>query len=433
MSFISNMNKDRDIMLDKIGINSVDELFKDVPEDKRFPEVDMPPALSEPEILLELSKMSAKNASADCYDWFLGGGLYNHFVPSVISALTSRGEFLTAYTPYQPEVSQGTLEAIFEYQTMISELTGMEVVNASHYDGATALAEAAIMSVRSTRKRKKVVIAPGLHPEYMQVIESYFQGLDIELSTGDLDDKTAGYVVQNPTFTGEILDVEAEAEKAHDLGALLIVHTDPIALGVLEAPGNCGADIVTAEGQCLGVGMNFGGPCLGIFATTAKHIRKMPGRIIGETLDLGGAKGCVLTFAAREQHIRREKATSNICSNQGLAALSAAIYLAAVGKSGFKKVSELCWHKAHYAAEEIKKIKGFSIKTKGEFFKEFLVETPIPAEDIFGKLKDKYIMAGLPLSRFDNGNKNELLICVTEVNNKKQIDNLVEALKEVSL
>ncbi|MDA3811244.1 MAG: aminomethyl-transferring glycine dehydrogenase subunit GcvPA [Spirochaetaceae bacterium] len=432
MSFISNMNKDREIMLKKIGINSVAELFKDVPANKRFPVVDMPLALSEPEILQELSKMSAKNASADCYDWFLGGGIYNHFVPSVVGALTSRGEFLTAYTPYQPEVSQGTLEAIFEYQTMISELTGMEVVNASHYDGATALAEAAVMSVRSTRKRDKVVIAPGLHPEYREVIETYFQGLKIELSTGDIDENTAGYIVQNPTFTGEIIDVKAEARKAHDAGALLIVHTDPIALGVIESPGACGADIVTAEGQCLGVGMNYGGPCLGIFATTAKHIRKMPGRIIGETSDLGGSKGCVLTFAAREQHIRREKATSNICSNQGLAALSAAIYLAAVGKSGFKKVAELCWHKAHYAASEIGKLKGFSVKTKGHFFKEFLVETPIPAEDVFQKLKDKYILAGLPLSRFKNGRENELLICVTEVNSKKQIDRLVEALKEVS-
>jgi len=432
MSFISNMKKDRDIMLDKIGIDSVDELFKDVPSGKRFPEVDMPLALSEPEILHELSKMSAANASAECYDWFLGGGIYNHFVPSVVGALISRGEFLTAYTPYQPEVSQGTLSAIFEYQTMISELTGMEVVNASHYDGATALAEAAIMSVRSTRKRNRVVIAPGLHPEYLEVIKTYLQGLDIELSEGIPDDKTAGYIVQNPTFTGEIIDVQAESDKAHEAGALLIVHTDPIALGILESPGACGADIVTAEGQCLGVGMNFGGPLLGIFATTAKHIRKMPGRIIGETVDQCGIKGCVLTFAAREQHIRREKATSNICSNQGLAALSAAIYLAAMGKSGFKKVAELCWHKAHYAAGEIGKIKGFSIKTKGNFFKEFLVETPIPAEELFGKLKDKYIMAGLPLSRLKENHKNEMLICVTEVNGKNQIDRLVSALKEVT-
>jgi glycine dehydrogenase subunit 1 len=433
MSFMSNMKKDRDIMLEKIGMNSVEQLFKDVPADKRFPSISMDPALSEPEILLELSKMSAKNASSECYDWFLGGGIYNHFVPSVISALTSRGEFLTAYTPYQPEVSQGTLEAIFEYQTMISEITGMEVVNASHYDGATALAEAAIMSVRSTRKRNKVVIAPGLHPEYLEVIKTYFQGLNIELSMGEVDENTAGYVVQNPTFTGEILDVKAQAGKAHDMGALLIVHTDPLALGILESPGACGADIVTAEGQCLGVGMNFGGPCLGIFATTAKHIRKMPGRIIGETSDLGGTKGCVLTFAAREQHIRREKATSNICSNQGLAALSAAIYLAAVGKSGFKKIARLCWHKAHYAAEEISRIKGYSLKTQGNFFKEFLVETPIPSEEVFRQLQEKYIMAGLPLSRFPGGNENELLICVTEMNSKKQIDRLVAALKEVKI
>ncbi len=433
MSFISNMKKDRELMLNKIGISSVEELFKDVPAGKRFPEVVMPQALSEPEILQALSRMSAKNASAECYDWFLGGGIYNHFVPSVVGALTSRGEFLTAYTPYQPEVSQGTLEAIFEYQTMISELTGMDVVNASHYDGATALAEAAIMSVRSTRKRNTVVVAPGLHPEYLEVIETYLQGLDIQLTFGEPDDGTAGYIIQNPTFTGEIIDVKAEAEKAHEKGALLIVHTDPIALGILESPGACGADIVTAEGQCLGVGINYGGPLLGIFATTSKHIRKMPGRIIGETIDQCGVKGCVLTFAAREQHIRREKATSNICSNQGLAALSAAIYLAAVGKSGFKKVAELCWHKAHYAAAEIEKLEGFSIKTKGDFFKEFLIETPIPAEKIFGNLKEKYIMAGLPLSRFKDGNSNEMLICVTEVNSRKQIDRLVSALKELIL
>ncbi|MBB6481616.1 aminomethyl-transferring glycine dehydrogenase subunit GcvPA [Spirochaeta isovalerica] len=430
MSFISNMPKDREMMLKKIGVSSVDELFKDVPADKRFPRVDMPKPLSEPEILLELSKLSAKNASAECYDWFLGAGVYNHFVPSVVGALITRGEFLTAYTPYQPEVSQGTLEAIFEYQTMISELTGMDVVNASHYDGATALAEAAIMSVRSTRKRHKVVLAQGLHPEYRDIIETYFQGLDMELSDGDLDDQTAGYIVQNPTWTGEILDVKAEAAKAHDAGAMLIVHTDPISLGVLEAPGACGADIVTAEGQSLGVGMNWGGPMLGIFATTQKNIRKMPGRIIGETIDERGNRGCVLTFAAREQHIRREKATSNICSNQGLAALSAAIYLAALGKSGFKKVAELSWHKAHYAAAEIARIDGFSLKTKGHFFKEFLVETPVPAEDIFAKLKEKFILPGLPLSRLGGGDK-ELLVCVTEVNSKEQIDRLVAALKEV--
>ncbi len=431
MSFISNTENDKNIMLDKIGIDSIEHLFKDIPENIKYPDVKLPNALSEPEILHEISKMAARNACSDNYDWFLGGGIYNHFVPSVISSIISRGEFLTAYTPYQPEVSQGTLEAIFEYQTMISELTGMDVVNASHYDGATALAEAAIMSVRSTRKRNKICIGAGLHPEYLEVVETYFQGLDIEITFGDIDDKTAGYIVQNPSFTGEIIDLYKEAEKAHNMGALLIVHTDPIALGILESPGACGADIVTAEGQCLGVGMNFGGPCLGIFATTSKHIRKMPGRIIGETIDQNGSKGCVLTFAAREQHIRREKATSNICSNQGLAALSAAVYLAAVGKSGFKKVSELCWHKAHYAAMEIGKLQGYSIKTKGDFFKEFLIETPISAKGIVGKLKKKNIMAGLPLSNFKNGNENDLLICVTELNSKNQIDKLVSALKEV--
>lgn len=430
MSFISNMPEDREKMLKAIGASSVEELFKDVPAEKRFPEVKMAAPMSEPEILLELSKLSGKNASAECYDWFLGGGVYNHFVPSLIGALVSRGEFLTAYTPYQPEVSQGTLEAIFEYQTMISELTGMEVVNASHYDGATALAEAAIMSVRSTRKRNKVVIAGGLHPEYRDVMETYCQGLDLELSNGEIDDQTAGYIVQNPTWTGEIIDVKAAAEKAHEAGAMLIVHTDPISLGILKAPGACGADIVTAEGQSLGVGMNWGGPMLGIFATTQKNIRKMPGRIIGETVDGSGNRGCVLTFAAREQHIRREKATSNICSNQGLAALSAAIYLAALGKSGFKKVAELSWHKAHYAALQIEKINGYSIKTKGQFFKEFLVETPVSAEKIFSQLKDKFILPGLPMSRL-GGRENELLVCVTEVNSKEQIDRLVTALKEV--
>ena len=431
MSFIPNTEKDRQLMLEKIGINSVDQLFKDVPAGKRYPEINMSPALSEPEVLHEISAMAAKNGSSDSYDWFLGGGIYNHFVPSVISSLISRGEFLTAYTPYQPEVSQGTLEAIFEYQTMISELTGMEVVNASHYDGATALAEAAIMSVRSSRKRDKVVIAPGLHPEYLEVMETYIQGLDIEISFGEIDDKTAGYVVQSPSFTGEIVDLNVEAEKAHKMGALLIVHTDPIALGVLESPGACGADIVTAEGQCLGVGMNFGGPLLGIFATTSKHIRKMPGRIVGETVDQSGSKGCVLTFAAREQHIRRGKATSNICSNQGLAALSAAIYLAAVGKNGFKKIAGLCWHKAHYAASEIEKLDGFTIKTKGSFFKEFLVETPLAAEEIVLKLKKKNILGGLPLSRFKDGSEKELLVCVTELNSREQIDKFVSALKEV--
>jgi len=340
MSYVANTASDQKAMLEAIGANSVEELFDAIPADVRFPKLNLPEPLSEMEILAEMEQMADSNADAHHYTWFLGAGAYNHFVPSIVPQLQMRGEFYTAYTPYQPEASQGTLQAIFEYQSMMAELTGMDVVNASHYDGATSLAEAAIMSVNATRgKRNKVLVSPGVHPQYREVLKTYIQGTDIQVVGDDnpdnnlaalkgmLDKETACLIVQWPNFFGELEDLEGLADVVHKAGALLVLHIDPVSLGLLKPPGEYGADIVTGEGQSLGNNLNFGGPYLGIFATTKKLVRKMPGRVVGETVDTEGRRGYVLTLSTREQHIRREKATSNICTNQGLMALGAAIYL----------------------------------------------------------------------------------------------------------
>jgi len=430
MSYIPHTPEDRQAMLDALGIGSVEELFQGVPESFRYPELPLNEGLSEQEVHKTLRDLSGRNRPSEL--WFLGGGVYRHYIPSVVDTVLSRGEFLTAYTPYQPEVSQGTLQAVFEFQTMVAELYGMEVVNASHYDGAAAMAEAALMSLRCKPGRKKIVLDEGIHPEYREVLETYLAGSEGFTAGGEPDDQTACFITAFPSFTGELKDLKALGEKAHDAGALFVVHTDPLACGLFTPPGECGADIVTGEGQPLGIPMNYGGPGLGLFATTKKLIRKMPGRVVGQTSDTEGKAGCVLTFAAREQHIRREKATSNICTNQGLMALAAAVYMAAMGKQGIRETARLCYDKACYAAGQIASLEGFEAAGDAPFFREFVVRCPGDAAGLAERLTEKGIAAGLPLGRFYPDRERDLLVCVTEMNSKEDIDRLVRELKEAA-
>jgi glycine dehydrogenase subunit 1 len=391
---------------------------------------------------------SEANADLHHYACFLGAGAYNHFVPSVVDAIISRSEFYTAYTPYQPEISQGTLQAIYEYQTMVCQLTDMEVANASHYDGATALAEAAIMAFEVSRRRKhKVIVAADIHPEYRQVIRTYLRGTDL-LLTGDedppadlddlaalIDEDTACVLVQNPSFLGELRSADAVgglADAVHRVGGLLVVAVDPVALGLFRPPGEYGADIVVGEGQPLGNPISFGGPYLGLFACRDKFKRKMPGRLAGATVDTQGRRGFVLTLATREQHIRRGKATSNICTNQALCALAAGVYLAVMGRHGLRQVAELCYHKAHYAARQINALSGFEVQSS-EFFKEFVVRCPSPPAEINARLLEKKIIGGYDLSPHYPHLADCMLLCVTEMNSREQIDRLVGAMAEGAL
>ena len=446
MPYIPATDADRDEMLKTIGVSKIEELFADVPAEHRFPEIKLPPAVSEMEVLDELYALALKNSTTGCYATFLGAGAYNHFVPSAIPHLAGRGEFTTAYTPYQPEVSQGTLQAIFEYQSMVAELTGMEVVNASHYDGATSMAEAAIMAYNVARgKRPKILVSPNIHPQYRQVLRSYLPGDQVNI-TGDenlvatLDDlktmlnkETACLIVQNPNFVGQFLDIEGLADAVHAVGALLVVVANPVhSLGLFMPPGEYGADIVVAEGQPFGTGLNFGGPYLGIFASTNKLVRKMPGRLVGETTDTEGRRGYVLTLSPREQHIRREKATSNICTNQGLIALMAGMYLAYMGKQGLRDVAELCYHRAHYAAKEVDALQDYQVVSKGTFFNEFVVQCPRPVAEINQALLQKGILGGYELENDYPQAKNQMLVCVTEMNDRSQIDRLTNALNEIA-
>jgi glycine dehydrogenase subunit 1 len=441
--YIAITEAERAEMLQSIGISDVAELFAGVPESLRFPHVELPAPLSEIELRRILTALSNKNANASTHSIFLGAGAYNHFVPSAVDQILRRSEFYTAYTPYQPEISQGTLQAIFEYQSLICRLTGMEVANASHYDGGTALAEAALMAVASSRNRRKVVVAPSVGPQYRAVLRTYTQGSDLQI-VGDerpdatlddvlalVDNTTAALVVQNPDFFGTLHDLKPLAERVHAAGALLVAHVDPIALGLFQTPGEADVDIATAEGQPLGVGLSFGGPYLGIFTCKSKYVRKMPGRLAGATLDIDGKIGYVLTLQAREQHIRREQATSNICTNQGLMALAAAVYLSLMGRQGLRKVAELCYHRSHYAAQEIAKVPGYSLIDQGAFFREFVVRTPRPVAEINAALRDRGIIGGYDLSNDYPHLGNAMLLCVTEMNSKAEIDDLVQALAQI--
>lgn len=446
--FIPHTDPEREEMLREIGVKSIEELFDAVPKDYRFPKLNLPPALTEMEVLAGLNELSSVNESTRDLICFLGAGAYNHYIPAAVDAVIRRGEFLTAYTPYQPEVSQGTLQAIFEYQSLVCHLTGMDVSNASHYDGATATAEAAVLAYHHYRgKRPRIVMSPAVNPQYRAVVRTYMSGYPGIEMVGDeagepfasldnlsklIDMNTSLVIVQYPDFFGRIQDLSAFAQTVHAAGALLAVVINPTALAMLKPPGEFGADIVVGEGQPLGIPMSYGGPYLGLFATKKELVRKIAGRLVGETQDEKGQRGYVLTLTAREQHIRREKATSNICTNQGLMALASAVYMSLLGKDGLRKVAELCYHKAHYAAEKIGKIPGFEVVTNGQFFHEFVVKTPIPAADLNFKLLDYAILGGYDLGQDYPGMENHMLIAVTEMNTQEDIDLLCEILEEVT-
>jgi glycine dehydrogenase subunit 1 len=430
-------------MLKAIGVHTVADLFADVPEALRFPGLDLPAPMSEPELVRELQRMSGSNAHALSHSIFLGAGAYNHFVPAAVDQILRRGEFYTAYTPYQPEISQGTLQAIFEYQSLITALTGMEIANASHYDGATAIAEAGIMALNLVRNRRKIVVARSVNPQYRAVLRTYMQALDVQIvgdetpGTGiaealaQVDDQTALLIVQNPDFLGRLHDLKGLAAQVHAQGALLCVHFDPIALGLFQTPAEVEADMATAEGQPLGIGLNFGGPYLGIFTTRQKYVHKLAGRIVGVTKDVDGTLAYVLTLRAREQDIRRERATSNICTNQGLMALAATVYMSLMGKQGMRKVAELCYHRAHYAADEIGKLPGYKLLSAGPFFKEFVVACPRPVSEINAALREQGIVGGYDLSADEPQLGNAMLLAVTEMNSRAEIDGLVATLSQV--
>lgn len=446
MPYIPHSDADRRAMLEAIGVRSIDDLFADVPGAVRSPKLNLPPAVSEMEARWELESLARANFISSDGACFLGAGAYHHFVPAVVDAVLRLGELYTAYTPYQPEISQGTLQAIFEYQTMICLLTGMEVSNASHYDGATATAEAVIAAINVHRlKRRKVVISPLVHSEYRAVVRTYTQGMGLKVVGDDdpeaglaqllnhVDGEVACLVVQTPNFLGHIEDLQGVADAVHKRGALLVVVADPVALGLLKSPGEFGADVVVGEGQGMGAGLSFGGPYLGFFATREKYVRKMAGRLVGQTVDAEGNRGFVLTLSTREQHIRREKATSNICTNQGLVALAAAVYMAALGKCGLRRIAELCYHKAHYAADRIDELEGYIVLRGRPFFKEFVVRCPRPVSEINGYLLDEWgIVGGYDLENDYPRLGGHMLVCVTEMNPREEIDMLVGALREAA-
>ena len=440
-SYIPNTDADRARMLDTLGLRAVEQLFEVIPADMRHPSLDLPSPLSEMEVRQLLRDLAERNADLNHHPCFLGAGSYHHFVPSVVDHIISRGEFYTAYTPYQPELSQGTLTSIYEFQTMVCALTGMDVANASMYDGATALAEAGLMASRVTR-RSKLVLASSIHPTYRRVLRTYTQSMgmethevrraqdgsvDVSHAEQLLDDGSAALMVQHPNFLGCLEDLAPLSDLAHAVGALLVVCVDPIALGMFRTPGEQGADIVIGEGQSLGSPPSYGGPYVGLFACRQKYMRQVPGRLVGMTTDAEGRRGFVLTLQPREQHIRREKATSNICTNEALIALAAATYLAVMGKQGLRQVAELCYHKAHYAAEKIAALPGYE-RLLGRFFKEVVIQTPLPPSEVNERLWDQGIIGGYDLSRDYADLAGCLLFCVTEMNTREQIDRLVEAL-----
>jgi glycine dehydrogenase subunit 1 len=448
LRYIPNSPEERAEMLEVVGLKSAEALFDSIPENLLLKRpLNTPAALSETELLTRFERMGALNAGARRVS-FLGGGAYSHYIPTIVDHILSRSEFFTAYTPYQPEISQGTLQTIFEFQTLVCQLTGMEVANASMYDGSTALAEAVLMAERVT-KRSKVVAAASIHPQYLEVVKTYVQhaGIDLEVVDHDeqtgqagsalasaIDDQTAALVVQSPNFFGCVEDLSALSEAAHAKGALLVVAiTEAISLGILKSPGECGADIVVAEGQSFGVPLSFGGPYVGLFATRDKYARQIPGRLVGEAYDKLGRRGFVLTLATREQHIRREKATSNICTNEGLIALAATVYLETMGRKGIQEVATQCLQKAAYAARKIAEVPGFSLPFSAPRFNEFVVRGPVAATGLLSRVaSEKEIDGGLALSRFLAGHENDFLVCVTETNTREQIDSLVEGLKNAS-
>ncbi len=436
---------DRKEMLDFLGLNSTEELFTNIPEDIRFKgELKLPSPLSEAALVKHMNRLAGKNASFDRYVCFLGAGAYEHYIPSVVNHTLLRSEFYTAYTPYQPEISQGELQAIFEFQTMICELTGMEVANSSMYDGPTALSEAAAMASAVTKK-KKILVSRAVHPEAREILAVQGKALGLEIveisceqGITDLkelqaqkDKETACVIVQSPNFFGNIEDLEAMEKIAHQDKGLFVVSTNPIALGMLKPPGSFGADIVVGEAQPLGIPVQFGGPHCGFFATTNKLIRRIPGRIVGQTVDEDGKRGFVLTLQAREQHIRREKATSNICSNQALNALGASVYLSALGKQGLQDVAHLNFQKSHYALKRLSEVKGVKPLFEQPFFNEFAITLPVPVAEVNRQLLKQGIIGGYDLGRSYPEFSGAMLLAVTEMRTKEEIDALATALEGI--
>ena len=433
-SYIPVNQSEREQMLQTIGLKTVDELFSQIPDEIKIKQLQLPKGMSELEAGRYVSGLADKNVSFKTI--FRGAGAYNHYIPSIVKSITGKEEFLTAYTPYQAEISQGILQSIFEYQTMICQLTGMDVSNASVYDGASAAAESIAMCVE--RKRTKMLVSASVNPMTLRTMQTYCFGsgaelvvvpqkngvTDIEALKNLVDDMTAGFYVQQPNYYGLIEDAEELGQIVHEGGAKYVMGVNPISLGIMKTPAEYGADIAVGEGQPLGMSLAFGGPYLGFMASTSAMQRKLPGRIVGETTDIDGRRAFVLTLQAREQHIRREKASSNVCSNQALCAMTAAVYLVAMGPDGLRQVATQCLSKAHYAASEISKVSGFAIHYEGEFFHEFVTECPGDPSDVLAALEKEGILGGYPV---DGG----ILWCVTEMNTKEDIDNLVDILKRL--
>lgn len=445
MAYIANTADDTRFMLETIGLTSLDQLFDMIPPEFRLKRpLAIPEALGEMELTEHVGARLALNLGADQRPCFLGGGSYDHFIPAVVDNLASRGEFYTAYTPYQAEASQGTLQATFEYQTLITQLTGMDVSNASLYDGGSAVAEAVLMALTITGRRGRIVVAGSVHPEYRQILATVLAHLepkvvvvptnggriDPAVLAAAIDDETAAVVIQHPNFFGQLEDVETLVEAAHHQGALAILSVDPISLGLLKRPGTYGADIVVAEGQGLGNPLCYGGPFLGIMACREAYVRKMPGRIVGETTDRNGKRCWVLTLQTREQHIRREKATSNICTNQGLLALRASIYLAAVGPTGLREAAELSTRKAHYAAEALAEVPGLSLAFDGPFFKEFVVRSAREPKAVLAEVGRLGFHGGIALGDWYPEQSDAILVAVTEKRTRAEIDGLADAYRK---
>ncbi|MGH7273309.1 MAG: aminomethyl-transferring glycine dehydrogenase subunit GcvPA [Nitrospiria bacterium] len=449
MEYIPNTRQDQEAMLATIGVSDIEALLAEIPREVRLHRaLAIPDSLSELELRRRMSALAEENAHAEAYTLFLGGGAYDHYIPSVVSHLISRSEFYTSYTPYQAEMSQGLLQSIYEYQTLICEITGLNVANASMYDGASALAEAALMACRIT-KRNRLLISKTIHPHYRQVVRTYLGGLksplqeiphhdgrtDLEALSKTLTSSASGgcaaILIQHPNFFGCLEEVQEIGRMAHAQGVLLVAMVDSLSLGLLSPPGEYGADIAVGEGQALGNAMSFGGPYLGFFATKKDYMRQMPGRIVGATLDKKGQRGYCLTLQAREQHIRRERATSNICTNQALMALAATVYLVTMGREGLREVGEQCLQKAHYAQKKICELPGFEPAYTTPFFKEFVVKTPVSPARINKKLLKSKIIGGLDLGQYDRKQKNQMLWCVTEKRTIDEIDRLAEVLSSL--
>lgn len=446
-AYLPLTDEDRKKMLEVIGVESVEDLFADIPDELRYKDqMNIPPGLSEMELANHMKDLAGKNLDVGQLICFRGAGAYDHYLPAVVDTVISRAEFYTAYTPYQAEVSQGVLQSIYEYQTVIAELTGMDVSNASMYDGSTAMVEAVILSQAISRRKKGVVISSSIHPEYRDTLETYSPGMELDVRTVPtvdgvtdmkaleeaMDDQVTCVILQTPNFFGLLEKLDKARELADRHKAHLVVVTDPTALSLIKPPGEAGADIVVGEGQPLGNPMGYGGPYLGFFACREKFMRRMGGRISGMTTDNRGQRGFVLTLQAREQHIRRERATSNICSNEALCALAALVYVSALGKEGMREVAELCLEKAHYAAERIAALKGYELPFKSPFFKEFVVSCPEDPAVINERLLGRGILGGVDLGEFYPEMKGQMLIAVTEKRSKEEIDQLVAGLEGAS-